>query len=167
ADVTLLVVDDNAENRDMLSRRLERKGFGVRAAAGGREALDALARERVDLVLLDIMMPEVSGLDVLRSLRASSVTADLPVIMVTAKTDSEDIVEALELGANDYVTKPLDFPVVLARVNAQLRTRRASAGPAPPPPGPSRPEDLKPGMLIAERYRLESKIGSGSFGTVF
>ena len=70
------------------------------------------------------MMPGLTGLDVLRILRESPATEDLPVIMATAKTDSEDIVEALELGANDYVTKPLDFPIVLARVQAQLRSRR-------------------------------------------
>ncbi len=164
ADYKLLVVDDNEENRDILSRRLERKGFSVRSAAGGREALDLIARERVDLVLLDVMMPDMSGLEVLQVLRKSPLTADLPVIMATAKTESHDVVEALELGASDYVTKPLDFPVVLARVHAQLRARR---GPGGAPAAPARPEEIKPGLLLADRYRLESEIGKGSFGTVF
>ncbi|HEY6549107.1 MAG TPA: response regulator, partial [Vicinamibacteria bacterium] len=113
---TLLVVDDNAGNRDLLSRRLERKGFRVIVAEDGQRALDILATSRVDLVLLDVMMPGLSGLDVLKKLRETQPPSALPVVMVTAKTESEDVVEALELGANDYVTKPIDFPVVLARV---------------------------------------------------
>ena len=115
---TLLVVDDNFENRDVLSRRLQKRGFVVLTAESGQRSLEIIEAQRVDLVLLDVMMPGLSGLDVLRILRESPATKDLPVIMATAKTESEDIVEALELGANDYVTKPLDFPVVLARVQA-------------------------------------------------
>jgi DNA-binding response OmpR family regulator len=74
-------------------------------------------------VLLDILMPRISGLDVLRLLRARYPAADLPVIMATAKDQSSDVVEALQLGANDYVTKPFDFPVVLARIQTQLSLR--------------------------------------------
>lgn len=124
----LLVVDDNEMNRDMLSRRLRNKGFEVEVAEGGREALDLLARKAFDLVLLDIMMPDVSGLDVLREVRhvAGRSRTDLPVIMATAKSDSQDIVDALKGGANDYVTKPIDFPVVLARVEGQLALKFAS-----------------------------------------
>jgi len=162
-DFTLLVVDDNDENRDMLSRRLERKGFAVRTVAGGQEALDLIARERVDLVLLDIMMPGMNGLEVLKVLRLTHSPAELPIVMQTAKSESEDVIEALELGANDYVTKPLDFPVVFARVQAQLRIKRADR----PPEKPLSPGLIEPGMVLAERYRLESPIGSGSFGTVF
>src|SRR5262249_2601284 len=124
---TLLVVDDNDLNRDMLGRRLERKGYRVLTAADGTEALETVARERVDLVLLDIEMPGLTGMDVLRRLRETGGAGDVPVIMATARNDSQDVVEALEAGANDYVIKPLDFPVVLARVEAQLRTRRAAA----------------------------------------
>jgi len=121
----LLVVDDNEMNRDMLARRLVQRGFQVAVAEGGREALDAVAATRFDLILLDVMMPGISGLDVLRTLRESYSVADLPIIMATARDSSEDIVEALQLGANDYVTKPLDFSVVLARIQAQISLKRA------------------------------------------
>ena len=118
---TLLLVDDEPMNRDALSRRLERSGYRVLLAEGGEQALAILASERIDLVLLDVMMPGMTGLDVLRRMRGSRSLADLPVIMVTAKDASSDIVEALTLGANDYVTKPVDYPVALARI------RRTSA----------------------------------------
>jgi diguanylate cyclase (GGDEF)-like protein len=121
---TLLLVDDEETNRDALSRRLVRKGFTVLTAESGRDALAMIGAHRVDAVLLDVMMPEMSGIETLRLLRESRSAAELPVIMVTAKDRSEDVVEALELGANDYVTKPIDFPVALARIRTQVTTRR-------------------------------------------
>src|SRR5215470_17726597 len=121
----LLLVDDEELNREGLSRRLQREGYAVTTAKNGREALELLGERPFDLVLLDIMMPGMNGLDVLKFLRRIDSLIDLPIIMVTAKGESEDIVEALELGANDYVTKPLDIPVVLARVRTQLGLRRA------------------------------------------
>ncbi len=123
----LLVVDDNAENRDMLARRLRSHGFTIAVAESGPEALRLLEETPFDLVLLDVVMPGMSGLDVLRDLRPRHAAADLPVIMATARDDSSDVVTALRLGANDYVTKPLDFPVVLARVATQLTLSRAKA----------------------------------------
>jgi len=120
---TLLVVDDDELNRDMLSRRLERNGFRVMTAAGGTEALEIIAKRGVDLVLLDVMMPDISGLVVLKTIRTMPQTERLPVIMVTARAHSQDVVQALELGANDYVTKPVDLPVALARIRAQLARR--------------------------------------------
>ncbi|OPZ08321.1 MAG: Alginate biosynthesis sensor protein KinB [candidate division BRC1 bacterium ADurb.BinA364] len=119
----LLVVDDNEMNAEILTRRLLRHGHSVDVASGGRQALCAIARNDYDVVLLDIMMPEVSGLDVLRAVRARRAPAELPIIMVTAKDQSDDIVEALGLGANDYISKPVDLPVLLARVRAQLELR--------------------------------------------
>ncbi|MGH7207321.1 MAG: adenylate/guanylate cyclase domain-containing protein [Nitrospiraceae bacterium] len=121
----LLVVDDDAMNRDMLSRRLARHGYTVAVAEDGEQALKMVEGQTFDLVLLDIMMPGVGGLQVLEILRQRYSMADMPVIMATAKDESSDIVEALKLGANDYVTKPLDFPVVLARVETQLALKRA------------------------------------------
>jgi len=123
----LLVVDDNELNRDMLSRRLGSRGFQVEAASDGKEALRRMGAEHFDLVLLDVMMPEVSGIEVLRRVRERWSESDLPVIMATARDATEDGVEALGLGANDYVTKPLDFPVVLARIEAQLTLKRQKA----------------------------------------
>ncbi len=116
----LLVVDDNEMNRDMLSRRLSRLGHTIVTAEDGQQALDLIDQQEFDVILLDIMMPGLSGLDVLKILRQSYSTVELPVIMVTAKGESEDVVTSLKLGANDYVIKPLDFPVVLARVQIQL-----------------------------------------------
>ena len=122
---TLLVVDDNELNRDMLSRRLKSRGYAVVTAEDGPKCLDLVRAQPFDLILLDIMMPGISGIDVLKILRARYSVAELPIIMATAKDQGTDVVEALTLGANDYVTKPLDFPVVLARVENQLSLKRA------------------------------------------
>jgi sigma-B regulation protein RsbU (phosphoserine phosphatase) len=116
----ILVVDDNEMNRDMLSRRLIRKGYEVDLAADGREALDKIKKGSFELILLDIMMPGIDGLEVLETLRQTHPLEELAVVMATAKDQSEDIVKALKLGANDYVTKPIDFPVALARVRTHL-----------------------------------------------
>jgi adenylate cyclase len=120
----VLVVDDNEMNRDMLSRRLTGKGYRASVALDGREALRLLDENRYDAVLLDVMMPDISGIEVLTRIRRRHSQTDLPVIMATARDTSEEIVEALRLGANDYVTKPLDFPVVLARLETQLAVKR-------------------------------------------
>ncbi len=122
----LLVVDDNEMNRDMLARRLARRGYAVTVAEDGHQALRLIEEQPFDLVLLDIMMPGISGLEVLKIVRERYSMADLPIIMATAKDQSADIVAALRLGANDYVTKPLDFPVVLARTQTQLALKRAT-----------------------------------------
>src|SRR5213594_956124 len=121
----LLIVDDNEMNRDMLARRLARKGYEIGLAENARQLLQRVEQEGVDLVLLDIEMPEISGLDALKTLREAYSPIELPVIMVTAKNQSEDIVKALELGANDYLTKPIDFPVAVARIGTQLSHKRA------------------------------------------
>lgn len=122
---TVLVVDDNEANRDILARRLKSRGYRVETACGGMEALQAVESGAYDLLLLDVMMPEISGFEVLERIRQTRSVADLPVIMATACDASEDVVKALKLGANDYVTKPLDFAVVLARVGAQMALKRA------------------------------------------
>ena len=155
--IRLLVVDDVEANRDLLARRLAREGFEVVHAETGAAALQILAKEHIDLVLLDVMMPGMSGLEVLRTMRTNPAHAATPVIMATARTDSADVVEALDAGANDYVTKPIDFPVLVARVQAALRTRKKPAPRA----------ELEPGATIAQRYRLDEKIGEGGFGMVF
>ena len=124
-NATVLLVDDDAMNRDALSRRLGRKGYTVLTAQSGSEALELLSSHRVDAVLLDVMMPGMSGIETLRRLRQTRSLSELPVIMVTAHDRSEDVVEALGLGANDYVTKPIDFPIALARIRTQVTARRA------------------------------------------
>src|SRR5437762_5174720 len=124
---SILIVDDEELNSEALARRLQRHAYAVTVVKSGREALELLGERKFDLVLLDIMMPGMNGLEVLKFLRRVDSLLDLPIIMVTAKGESEDMVEAFELGANDYVTKPLDFPVVLARIRTQLALRRAIA----------------------------------------
>jgi diguanylate cyclase (GGDEF)-like protein/PAS domain S-box-containing protein len=121
----LLIVDDNEMNRDMLARRLARKGYVIELADNAKELLKRVQRDGVDLVLLDIEMPEISGLDALKILRSHYSAAELPIIMVTAKSQSDDIVAALDLGANDYLTKPIDFPVAVARIGTQLSHKQA------------------------------------------
>jgi diguanylate cyclase (GGDEF)-like protein/PAS domain S-box-containing protein len=124
---SLLVVDDDEMNRDMLGRRIELEGYAVTLAEGGRQALALLDRQAFDLVLLDHMMPDLNGLQTLHKIRETWGPTELPVIMVTAKDQSEDVVEAFRLGANDYVTKPVDLPVALARIATQVSHKRAQA----------------------------------------
>ena len=121
----LLVVDDEEMNRDLLSRRLERRGYAVEVATDGQQALDMVAERSFDLILLDIMMPGMDGMEVLGVLRQRYSALELPVIMATAKDDSHSVIDALNMGANDYVIKPIDFPVLMARLQAQLARKRA------------------------------------------
>ena len=124
----VLIVDDNEMNCDMLARRLERKGYVVDMAASARELMERVKKESPDLILLDIEMPEISGLEGLQKIREVYSPIELPVIMVTARNQSEDIVKALAMGANDYLTKPIDFAVALARIGTQLSHKRAQEG---------------------------------------
>src|SRR6202521_2303332 len=121
----LLIVDDVEDNREILMRRFKLRGFDVVEAECGLTAIELIEKEPFDLVLLDVMMPGINGIETLKRIRSRKSSTTLPVIMVTAKAGSRDIVEALELGANDYVTKPVDFPVALARVNTQISRRQA------------------------------------------
>ena len=121
----LLIVDDVRDNRVLLRRRFERRGFEVVEAESGLTALDLIDAESFDLVLLDIMMPGIDGIEALKRIRKQKSASQLPVIMVTGKTATENMVEALQLGANDYVTKPVDFAVALARVEVQISRKRA------------------------------------------
>ena len=127
----ILVVDDNRVNRRVLEVKLSESGYTVINAEGGAEALKVLNRDNnggVDLVILDIMMPEIDGITVLKELRKKQSAIELPVIMATAKDQSGDVVEALEAGANDYLTKPIDLPVLLCRVRTQLDLKNSHAG---------------------------------------
>ncbi len=121
----LLVVDDIADNREILRRRFTRRGYEVTEAENGPQALGLIGNNAYDIVLLDVVMPGMDGLAVLREIRTTWSQAMLPVIMVTAKTEVQDIVTALQLGANDYITKPVEFSIALARVEAHVARRRA------------------------------------------
>jgi serine phosphatase RsbU (regulator of sigma subunit) len=120
----LLVVDDNEVNRDLLSRRLRRLGHDVELAASGGEALARMAAGGVDLVLLDVMMPEMSGYEVLERLRASDALRHVPVIMVSALDELASVVRCIELGAADYLPKPFEPVLLKARVGACLESKR-------------------------------------------
>ena len=121
----LLIVDDVADNRAILSRQFGRRGYRIVEAENGAEALRLIAEQTFDTVLLDVMMPGIHGTEVLRQIREKHSASMLPVIMVTAKSQPEDIVESLKLGANDYVTKPVEFSTALARVANQVARRRS------------------------------------------
>jgi DNA-binding response OmpR family regulator len=127
--VRVLIVDDEAIVRDVLTRYLEQEGFRVDSAADGEEALELATRSRPDVVLLDLMLPKVDGLEVFRRIRAHD---DIPVVMITARGDEVDRVVGLELGADDYVAKPFSPREVVARIRAVLRrSERASHDSAP------------------------------------
>lgn len=162
----LLVVDDNPNNRDLIHRRLSRAGYQVELAENGDQALERLDQETFDLIVLDVMMPGLSGTDVLKIVRRQYSPLELPIIMATAKDQSEDIVGALDLGANDYVTKPIDFPVLTARIHSHLKAAETARDAAVETVRLAF-ADLQPGLVIEDKYRLEEQIGSGNFGTVF
>ena len=121
----LLVVDDNSANRDLLLGSLAYRGYQIETAENGEQALEKINHAHYDLVLLDQMMPGMSGLDLLRLLRATYSPSQLPVIMVGAVEDSEAVVDAFGQGANDFVAKPIDLPVMDARIQTQLLRSQA------------------------------------------
>jgi DNA-binding response OmpR family regulator len=123
---SVLVVDDDPDVCDLVTYKLEQSGFEVRRAADGDGALREVSRRVPDLVLLDIMMPGISGLEVLERWRADPVTAGIPVVMLTAKAQENDVERGFQLGADDYVVKPFSPRELVRRVTAVL-SRRQSA----------------------------------------
>ncbi len=121
---TVLVADDNEMNRDLLARHLKRQGYKVITAENGREALNVMAGTGLDLVLLDIMMPELNGYQVLQIMKADDVLCHIPVIVISALDDIESIVQCINLGATDYLPKPINPVLLQARLNASLATKR-------------------------------------------
>jgi CheY-like chemotaxis protein len=116
----ILLVEDNEMNRDMLSRRLERKGYQVVLAVDGGEGLAMASNEHPDLILMDLSLPVMSGCEVTRKLRSDPQTRPIPVIALTAHAMSSDRQEALDAGCNDYDIKPLDFPRLLGKIESLL-----------------------------------------------
>jgi two-component system, OmpR family, alkaline phosphatase synthesis response regulator PhoP len=129
AKETILVVEDEEDIRELLKYNLEKEGYQVFGAATGEEGLRAVRDRRPDLILLDLMLPGLDGLEVCRRIRGEAQTQPLPIIMLTAKGEEADIVTGLELGADDYIVKPFSPRVLLARLRAALRRRRQ---PLPP-----------------------------------
>jgi DNA-binding response OmpR family regulator len=121
----ILVIDDLPENVFMLQDRLENEGYEVITAYEGKSGINKAINEHPDLILLDIMMPEVTGIEVCKTLVANNATADIPIILVTAKSDAEDTREGLEAGAFDYIKKPFNQIELLARINSALKLAEA------------------------------------------
>ena len=124
AGETLLVIEDEEDILELLRYNLTREGYKVIAAAEGQKGLSLACAKTPDLLLLDLMLPGLDGLEVCRELKKNPRTAGIPIVMVTAKGEESDIVAGLELGAEDYVTKPFSMKVLLARVRGVLRRRR-------------------------------------------
>jgi adenylate cyclase len=120
----ILVVDDTEANRDLLSRRLRRQGHAVDTADGGRSALEAMSKSEFDLILLDLMMPDINGLQILTWLKANPAVKHIPVIMISALDEIDSIVRCIEAGAEDYLPKPFDPVLLGARIEASLERKR-------------------------------------------
>lgn len=121
SDISILVVDDETAIRDMIAQSLSREGFIVSTAADASEARAAVVNQHPDLVLLDWMLPDISGIELARQWKRDEMTRDLPVIMLTARVEEDDKIRGLESGADDYVTKPFSPRELIARINALLR----------------------------------------------
>jgi len=124
-DARILLVEDDPSIREVTALGLTAAGFGVTTAADGAEGVERWRAEQPDLVLLDVMLPRLDGLEVLRAIRREATT---PVVMLTARADTIDVVVGLESGADDYVRKPFEMPELVARVRAALRRHQAAAG---------------------------------------
>jgi DNA-binding response OmpR family regulator len=124
----VLVVDDDKHAVEILYRLLQKEGFAVLRAQSGREALAAVAAEDVDVILLDVMMPEMDGFQVCEALRAADRTRDIPVILLTAKDDMETRVLGMKLGVSEFLTKPINKRELFTRIRAQLHQRGLDHG---------------------------------------
>jgi len=144
----ILIVDDEEDLQELLRYNLEASGYDVNLAATGEEALEKARSASPDLILLDLMLPGIGGLDVCRKLRGDENTSGIPILMLTAKGEEEDIVAGLDMGADDYVTKPFSVSVLIARAQAILR-RRSSA------PSPYR---IEIDGLVLDRERHEARL---------
>ncbi len=166
----ILVVDDEPDLCELVAYNLERAGYEVETASDGGEALDAVARSRPALIILDLMMPRVSGQEVARKLKRSAATSTIPIVMLTAKTEELDEVQGLELGADDYITKPFSMKVLMARVEAVLRRVGEAAPAAPLTLGPLTIDeqshratvDGKPMKLTVTEFRLLAALVENS-----
>src|SRR5262245_1857975 len=119
----ILIVDDNETNRDILAARLRVHGYEILQAADGEEALEVSRRDLPDLLLLDVMMPKLDGIEVCRRLKGDAALPFMPIILVTAKADSKDVVAGLDAGADEYLTKPVNQAALVARVRSALRIK--------------------------------------------
>ena len=121
----IFVVEDDEPSRDLLVRRLRKRRYQAEPFKSGESCLERLAEQLPDLVLLDLVMPAMSGLDVLTEIRKTHSLYQLPVIVVTGKASADDVIDGLNVGANDYVTKPITFPVLEARIKTQIAVKQS------------------------------------------
>jgi DNA-binding response OmpR family regulator len=152
APATVLVVDDDPVILKLLEVNFEMEGFEVVRAADGFEGLERARAVRPDIVILDVMMPRMTGYEVAKALREDENTAHIPIIFVTARAQSSDVERGMELGVDDYVTKPFDPLDLIARVNALLARSGPAEAPEPepvPPAGPPLAPGLDPGSAAA------------------
>ena len=122
----ILIIEDESDIRELVTYHLEKNSFSVKQAKSAEEALTIIDEQKPMMIILDLMLPKMPGLELCRKLKAESQTKDISILMLTAKSEKEDIIKGLEMGADDYVTKPFDVREVVARVRALLR-RKASA----------------------------------------
>ena len=122
----ILVVEDEQDIRDLLVFNLQKNGFNVRAIDNGEKALSLIRNDNFDLILLDLMIPGISGFDLTRILKNDDETSEVPIIMLTAKGEESDIVKGLEIGAQDYITKPFSLKVLMARISKVIQNKNKS-----------------------------------------
>ncbi|TAN62149.1 response regulator transcription factor [bacterium] len=147
----ILIVEDEPDIVKMVEYNLKKEGFRVISAPDGNEALRRVERERPDIIILDLMLPEIDGLEVCRALKKNQDSADIPVIMLTAKSQETDKIVGLELGADDYITKPFSVRELIARIKAVLRRAREKEKP---------PEIIKIGSLTIDFSKIKASIGN-------
>ena len=145
----ILLVEDDKDIINLVKHYLEKEGYRTFEAADGVKGLDALKKEKIDLVVLDVMLPELNGIEVLKRIKGDTKTANIPVIMLTAKGEETDKIVGLELGADDYITKPFSPKELVARIKALLRRMEKPA---------EKTDTLKYGELIMDISRHEVKV---------
>ena len=125
---SVLVVEDRKDLAELLQHHLEKAGYNPHFAFNGEEALNMVSKEKYDLILLDLMLPKLSGIEILKRLKLNEKTKDIPIIIESAKSDDEDVILGLELGAEDYVTKPFSSKVLLARIQKIMQRQKSHLG---------------------------------------
>jgi two-component system phosphate regulon response regulator PhoB len=151
-DATILLIEDEQDLLELLRYNLEREGYGVRAVTTGEAGLKDVRSDSPDLILLDLMLPGMDGLEVCRTLKGRDHTASVPIIMLTAKGEEQDVVRGLELGADDYVPKPFSPRVLIARIAAVLRRRSQQ------PAEPNAQRRLERGPVTIDLDRHEVRV---------
>ena len=152
---TILIVEDDQDIQQLVGYNLIKSGFQVEYADSGEEALEMVKSQHPDLILLDIMLPEMDGIEVCKILHSENKTAEIPIIMLTAKGEESDIVDGLELGADDYITKPFSPKILLSRIKAVLRRKvKEEATPATQERG----EVIKTDSIIINPGRYEVTV---------